>query len=113
VGNVALKLAEGAGEYVFGALKEASTSSLAPRLGSALLRPQLREIRGRMDYREYGGAPVLGLRGNCFVGHGRTDAKAVVSACQSALRAVEGDLVGAIGRAIAADGSSGAAEATV
>ena len=113
VGNVALKLAEGAGEYVFGALKEASTSSLAARIGSALLRPKLREIRGRMDYREYGGAPVLGLRGNCFVGHGRTDAKAVVSACQSALRAVQGDLVGAIGRAIAADGSSGAAEATV
>jgi phosphate acyltransferase len=102
VGNVALKLAEGAGEYVFGALKAASTSSLAARIGSMLLRPKLREIKNRMDYREYGGAPVLGLRGNCFIGHGRTDAKAVVSACRSALRAVQQDLVGAIGLAIAA-----------
>ena len=108
VGNVALKLAEGAGEYVFGALKEASKSSLAARIGSALLRPKLREIRGRMDYREYGGAPLLGVRGNCFIGHGRTDAKAVVSACGAALRAVKQDLVGAIGRAI---GGEPAAEA--
>lgn len=107
VGNVALKLAEGAGEYVFGALRAASTSSLAARIGSALLRPKLREIKNRMDYREYGGAPVLGLRGNCFIGHGRTDAKAVASACQSALRAVQQDLVGAIGRAIAAGDAAG------
>jgi len=121
VGNVALKLAEGAGEYVFGALKEASTSSLAARIGSALLRPKLREIKNRMDYREYGGAPVLGLRGNCFIGHGRTDAKAVGSACQSALRAVQQHLVEAIGSAIAAgdaaagDAAAGdaAAEATI
>jgi glycerol-3-phosphate acyltransferase PlsX len=102
VGNVALKLAEGAGEYVFGALKEASTSSLTARIGSALLRPKLREIRDKMDYREYGGAPVLGVRGNCFIGHGRTDARAVVSACSAALRAVRQNLVDAIGRGIAA-----------
>ncbi len=108
VGNVALKLAEGTGEYIFGALKEASTSSLAARLGAALLRPKLREIRNRMDYREYGGAPLLGVRGNCFVGHGRTDEKAVVSACGAALRAVRGDLVGAIGHAIGLGGAAGA-----
>ena len=108
VGNVALKLAEGAGEYVFGALKEASTSSLWARIGSALLRPKLREIRNRMDYREYGGAPLLGVRGNCFVGHGRTDEKAVVSACGAALRSVKGDLVGAIGSAIGGVGTASA-----
>jgi len=100
VGNVALKLAEGAGEYVFGALREASTSSLAARVGSALLRPKLREIRAKMDYREYGGAPVLGVRGICLVGHGRTDARAVESACKAALRAVRQGLVEAIGQAI-------------
>ena len=101
VGNVALKLAEGAGEYIFGALKEAATTSLAARIGALLLRPKIREIRGRMDYREYGGAPVLGVRGVSFVGHGRTDAKAVVSACRAAVRAVRQDLVGTIARAIA------------
>jgi len=101
VGNVALKLAEGAGEYIFGALKAAATTSLAARIGALLLRPKIREIRGRMDYREYGGAPVLGVRGVSFVGHGRTDAKAVVSACRAAVRAVHQDLVGTIARAIA------------
>jgi len=101
VGNVALKLAEGAGEYIFGALKEAATTSLGARIGAMLLRPKIREIRGRMDYREYGGAPVLGVRGVSFVGHGRTDAKAVVSACRAAFRAVHEDLVGTIARAIA------------
>jgi glycerol-3-phosphate acyltransferase PlsX len=108
VGNVALKLAEGAGEYVFGALKEASNSSLLARIGAALLRGKLREIRKRMDYREYGGAPLLGVRGICLIGHGRTDAHAVDSACRSALRAVRQDLVAAIGRAVAsgADGEA-------
>ena len=107
VGNVALKLAEGTGEYIFGALKAASTSSLRARLGALLLRPAIREIRNRMDYREYGGAPLLGVRGNCFIGHGRTDAKAVVNACLAADRAVRQDLVGAVARAI---GTGAAAE---
>jgi phosphate acyltransferase len=109
VGNVALKLAEGAGEYVFGALKSAASSSLRARIGAALLRPKLREIRSRMDYREHGGAPLLGLRGVCLVGHGRTDARAVETACAAAVRAVRQDLVEAIGRSIAA---SAAAEAS-
>jgi phosphate acyltransferase len=101
VGNVALKLAEGAGEYVFDALKAASTSSLGARIGAALLRPKLREIRARMDYREYGGAPLLGVRGLCLVGHGRTDARAVESACAAAVRAVKQKLVDTIGSAVA------------
>ena len=107
VGNVALKLAEGAGEYIFGALREAATQSLVARVGALLLRPKIREIRSAMDYREYGGAPVLGVRGISFVGHGRTDAKAVVSACRAAVRAVHEDLVAAIASKIAPAGEAG------
>ena len=110
VGNVALKLAEGAGEYLFGALKEASNSSLLARIGAGLLRGKLRELRQKMDYREYGGAPLLGLRGICLIGHGRTDALAVVGACRAALRAIDQRLVQAIGDAF---GSGGAAAAAV
>lgn len=110
VGNVALKLAEGAGEYIFGALREAATRSFVAKLGALLLRPKIREIRGAMDYREYGGAPVLGVRGISFVGHGRTDAKAVVSACRAAVRAVHEDLVGAIAAKIAPAGEAKAAQ---
>jgi glycerol-3-phosphate acyltransferase PlsX len=104
VGNVALKLAEGAGEYVFGALKEAANSSFLAGVGAALLRGKIREIRARMDYREYGGAPLLGINGICLIGHGRTDPRAVESACKAALRAVKQDLVGSIARALAAGG---------
>jgi len=92
VGNVALKLAEGAGEYVFGALKEASTSSLAARIGSALLRPKLREIKNRMDYREYGGLPLLGIKGVSVIGHGSSNGRAVRNGIGAAIRAVEGRL---------------------
>jgi len=103
VGNVALKLAEGTGEYMFDALRRATTASLGARIGAMFLRRSLRELRARMDYREYGGAPLLGVRGVCLVGHGRTDARAVESACAAALRAVKQDLVATIGRAIASD----------
>lgn len=104
VGNVALKLAEGAGEYIFGELREAASSSALARLGAMLMRGKLREIRARLDYREYGGAPLLGVNGVCLIGHGRTDARAVVSACKAALRAVRQDLVESIGRALASGG---------
>jgi phosphate acyltransferase len=100
VGNVALKLAESASEYFFGALREASTSTRRSRIGAALLRPALRKIRKQLDYREHGGAPLLGVRGICLIGHGRTDALAVESACRGAMIAVRRDLVGAITRVI-------------
>ncbi|HXW51096.1 MAG TPA: phosphate acyltransferase PlsX [Candidatus Acidoferrales bacterium] len=101
VGNVALKLAESAGEYFFRVLLDFATSDLRGRAGLALLRPALRKLRKRFDHREYGGAPLLGLRGICLVGHGRADARAITSACRAALRAVKQDLVGSIGGMLA------------
>jgi len=100
VGNVALKLAESASEFFFGLLREAVASSTRAKLGAALLRSALRGVRKRLDYREHGGAPLLGVRGICLIGHGRTDALAVESACRGAARAVQQDLVGSISRAI-------------
>jgi glycerol-3-phosphate acyltransferase PlsX len=98
VGNVALKLAESAGEYFFGVLLSQASANLRGRLGLAILRPALRAVRRRFDHREYGGAPLLGLRGLCLVGHGRADARAVVSACRTAVRAIGQDVVGHIAR---------------
>ena len=100
VGNVALKLAESASEYFFGALRAASTSTRRAKIGAALMRPALRKVRKQLDYREHGGAPLLGVRGICLIGHGRTDALAVEGACRGAMRAVSQDLVGAISRVI-------------
>ncbi len=102
VGNVALKLAESAGEYFFRVLLEYATADLRGKAGLLLLRPALRALRKRFDHREYGGAPLLGLRGICLVGHGRADARAITSACRAALRAVRQDLVGSIGGMLAA-----------
>jgi len=101
VGNVALKLAESASEFFFSLLREAAGGSALAKLGSSLLRPALRSVRKRLDYREHGGAPLLGVRGVCLIGHGRADALAVESACRGAVRAVRQDLVGNISRVIA------------
>jgi glycerol-3-phosphate acyltransferase PlsX len=111
VGNVALKLAESAGEYFFGVLLEYATANLRGKVGLKILRPALRALRKRFDHREYGGAPLLGVRGICIVGHGRADARAITSACKAALRAVRQDLVGTIGTMVAG-GSAAAARAS-
>ena len=106
VGNVALKLAEGAGEYFARLLRRAVRSSARARLGALLMRPQLKDVAGRLDQREHGGAPLLGVRGYCFIGHGRADARAVDNACRAAVRAVREDVLGAIGSLLT--GSTGA-----
>src|SRR5579872_493374 len=96
VGNVALKLAESAGEYFFAVLLENAMANARGKLGLAILKPALRAVRKRFDHREYGGAPLLGVRGICLIGHGRADARAVVNGCKAALRAISQDLVGSI-----------------
>jgi phosphate acyltransferase len=101
VGNVALKLAEASGEYFFGALLESAKANLRGKVGLQILKPALRALRKRFDHREYGGAPLLGVRGICLIGHGRADARAITSACRAALRAVRLDLVGSIGGLVA------------
>jgi glycerol-3-phosphate acyltransferase PlsX len=102
VGNVALKTAEGTSEYIFTLLREAIAAAPFPvRAAAALLRPVFRSVRARLDHRYHGGAPLLGVRGNCIIGHGRADALTVYSACRMALRAARQDLVGTIARTLA------------
>ncbi len=109
VGNVALKTAEGTSEYIFKLLREGIESAgLSAKAGAALLRPVFRAVRARLDHRYHGGAPLLGVRGNAIVGHGRADALTAYSACRMALRAARQDLVGVIERTLAPP----AAEAT-
>jgi len=97
VGNVALKTAEGASEYIFTLLREGiARAPLHVKAGASLLRPVFRTVRARLDHRYHGGAPLLGVRGNCIIGHGRADAVAVYHACKMALLAARHDLVGSI-----------------
>ena len=102
VGNVALKTAEGASEYIFGMLREGIRSASPPaRLGALLLKPVFASVRHQLDHRYHGGAPILGVRGTCIVGHGRADAVTAYNACRIALRAVREDVVGATERLLA------------
>ncbi|MHB1501026.1 MAG: phosphate acyltransferase PlsX [Candidatus Dormibacteria bacterium] len=88
VGNVALKTAEGVAEMIMAALRQEAGADVRSRLGAALLLPGLRRMRDRLDWRQVGGAPLLGVRGLVFIGHGRSDAAAVASALRVAAQAV-------------------------
>ena len=79
-GNVALKISEGLVEVVEELLREELSSTVTMRVGSLLTRRALRRFRRRVDYSEYGGAPLLGVASVTIVGHGRSSAKAVRNA---------------------------------
>jgi glycerol-3-phosphate acyltransferase PlsX len=84
VGNVALKISEGLVETVRSLLKDMLTDSLASRLGYWLSRGAYAEFKKRLDYSEYGGAPLLGVRGIVIICHGRSNAKAIKNAIRVA-----------------------------
>ena len=103
VGNVILKTAEGSATYIREVMREAyETAGLPGRLGGLLSRSVFETMRERLDYSTYGGAPLLGLRGNCVVAHGRSDRVAIRNAIRQAATVSAADLVGSIGAALAA-----------
>ena len=85
-GNVALKLCEGLVEMVEDLLGEELQSTFSSQVGYLLSRRAFRRFRKRVDYSEFGGAPLLGVAGLCIVGHGRSSAKAVRNAVVMASR---------------------------
>jgi glycerol-3-phosphate acyltransferase PlsX len=96
VGNVAIKMAEATAEFLFRSLRDEIPKTLAGKVGGALIRPRVREIRDRIDWREFGGAPLLGIDGVAVVAHGRSDGRAMKNAIRVTRDAVENDLVGKI-----------------
>lgn len=87
-GNVALKLSEGLVEMVEELLGQELQSTFSAQVGYLLSRRAFRRFRRRVDYSEYGGAPLLGVAGLCIVGHGRSSAKAIRNAVVMASRLV-------------------------
>jgi glycerol-3-phosphate acyltransferase PlsX len=85
-GNVALKISEGLVDVVETLLGEELSRTVTMRVGSLLTRRALRRFRRRVDYSEYGGAPLLGVAGVTIVGHGTSSAKAVRNAVAMAYR---------------------------
>lgn len=96
VGNVAIKMAEATADLIFRILRDEIPKTLQGKVGGALIRPGIRRIRTRIDWREFGGAPLLGIDGVAVVAHGRSDARAVKNAIRVTRDAVQNQLVAKI-----------------
>jgi glycerol-3-phosphate acyltransferase PlsX len=95
-GNVLLKFAEGLAEGLFSLLKQELLAGFSTRAGAYLARPALKRLKAKMDYAEYGGAPLLGLKGLTIISHGSSDARAIHNAIRAARESLEQDVVGKI-----------------
>ena len=100
-GNVVLKTMEGTAVLLFDALKSALTATLPNRLAASVVLPSLRELRNRLDPEGFGGAPLLGVKGVCVIGHGGSGVEGVANGVAAAARAARGDLTQHIASAIA------------
>jgi glycerol-3-phosphate acyltransferase PlsX len=90
IGNVALKVSEGLVEMVYKMLRESLEATITRKIGSLLARAAFKEFKKRVDYSEYGGAPLLGIKGVCIVTHGRPNANAIKNAIRVAAEFAEG-----------------------
>lgn len=88
-GNVAVKTAEGVAELMFSELRNAVELTPWNKAAGFVLMSELRKVRRRMDYVEYGGAQLLGVDGVTVIAHGRSNARAVFSAIRAARDAVD------------------------
>src|SRR4030066_1322570 len=80
VGNVALKISEGLWETIHAILKWEAQDNIRAKVASFLMGRAIRRLEKRLDYSEYGGAPLLGINGNCVISHGASSAKAIMNA---------------------------------
>ena len=83
-GNVVLKVSEGVADVITHMLRQSLRSSVMGRISSWLARDRFREFRRRIDYSEYGGAPLLGVRGVCIICHGSSNGNAIKNAIRIA-----------------------------
>lgn len=94
VGNTALKMYEGSASNILGIIKdEVLKSSALSKMGVLLLKPVLKKIMKKFDYKEYGGAPFLGVDGICIKAHGSSDAKAFKNAIRQTKVFYENDVL--------------------
>jgi glycerol-3-phosphate acyltransferase PlsX len=92
-GNVFLKTSEAVASMLVDTLREEIRSTPVSAIGGLLARPAFARVRRLMDPSEYGAVPLLGIDGLVFIGHGRSNAKALMSALTVARQAVEADLL--------------------
>ncbi|HUP04899.1 MAG TPA: phosphate acyltransferase PlsX [Bryobacteraceae bacterium] len=101
VGNVALKVSEGVVDLVKNVMRESLEASITGKIGYAIAKNAFTAFRKRLDYSEYGGAPLLGVRGVCIICHGRSNANAIRNAIRVAKEFSEGQVNQLIERELA------------
>jgi glycerol-3-phosphate acyltransferase PlsX len=99
-GNVVLKVAEGIGEFLFASIAREARKTFGGKVGGALLKPKLRPLRDRVDYRKTGGALLLGVAGEVVIAHGRSGAEATMNAILVAARAADQGVSGVIASSV-------------
>lgn len=100
VGNVVLKSVEGLGSAVVRTLKDAAKKNPVATLGFLMAAPVFGALKKKLDYAEYGAAPLLGVQGYAFICHGRSNPKAVVSALLRAHTALQKKVVEGLEKAL-------------
>lgn len=96
VGNVVLKLTEGMAISIFSILKETFMKNFKSKIGALLLKNQLKDLKKNMDYREYGGAPLLGTRKPVVKAHGSSDAYAFKNGINQLISFIDKDVISII-----------------
>ncbi len=102
VGNVALKISEGVANLVRTTLKESLKATITRQVGALLSRSAFTDFKKRLDHTEYGGAPLLGVKGVCIITHGSSNANAVKNAVRVAAEFSESGVNQSIERSLAA-----------
>lgn len=97
-GNIILKYTEGLASTLLGIIKAELMRDTRSKIGALLAKPAFGRVKKMMDYREVGGAPLLGVRGAVVKAHGSSNAQAMTSAIYQATRMVRGNVVAAIGQ---------------
>lgn len=95
-GNTILKMFEGVSYTILSILKEEIMSSFTTKIGGILLKPVFSKFKKKFDYKEYGGAAFLGVKGICIKAHGSSDAKAFKNAIRQAINFHNDDIIGKI-----------------
>ena len=101
VGNIVLKVAEGTGRAIFNMFRQnVSKGGLMGKLGSMMIRDSMKSIKKKMDWREYGGALIMGVKGNVIITHGKSKAQSIANALCYADSLAKTDLAEMISREI-------------
>jgi phosphate acyltransferase len=100
VGNVALKTSEGLAKLVAKSLRDSLSATPMIKLGALLSRNAFTDFKRRLDYSEYGGAPLLGVRGVCIVGHGSSNERAIMNGIRVAAEFAQAEVISGIEAAL-------------